>query len=228
MEVGQKIKLVRLHRGLTQKQLGDLLNLGDGGANRIAQYEIGYRVPKPSLLKEIAKVLDVKEETFFVSDKFLPDILRTIMWYDFEHRRSFKLAETTLDASIAPIESKTIELRGNACTTWGDSIAPATVLWVNVPLFNDLMKEWLTRKQELASGTITKSERLFCFAARPTGGCFYYVPLPRVLQPSSAVFSLTNVTEYDTVKSTTIVNEKGGTGQCRKNRLKNCRRLSWT
>ena len=41
MEVGQKIKLVRLHRGLTQKQLGDLLNLGDGGANRIAQYEIG-------------------------------------------------------------------------------------------------------------------------------------------------------------------------------------------
>ena len=145
MEIGQKIKLVRLHRGLTQKQLGDLLNLGDGGANRIAQYEIGYRVPKPSLLKEIAKVLE---------------ILRTIMWYDFEHRRSFKLAETTLDASIAPIESKTIELRGNACTTWGDSIAPATVLWVNVPLFNDLMKEWLTRKQELASGTITKSEYL--------------------------------------------------------------------
>ena len=162
MEVGQKIKLVRLHRGLTQKQLGDLLNLGDGGANRIAQYEIGYRVPKPSLLKEIAKVLDVKEETFFVSDKYLLDILRTIMWYDFEHRRSFKLAEATLDASIAPIESKTIELRGNACTTWGDSIAPApaTVLWMNVPLVNDLMREWLTRKQELASGTITKSEYL--------------------------------------------------------------------
>lgn len=74
----------------------------------------------------------------------------------------------------------------------------------------------------------TAAGRLFCFAARPTGGCFYYVPLPRVLQPSSAVFSLTNVTEYDTVKSTTIVNEKGGTGQCRKNRLKDCRRLSWT
>ena len=29
-----------------------------------------------------------------------------------------------------------------------------------IPLFNDLMKEWLTRKQELASGTITKSEYL--------------------------------------------------------------------
>ena len=44
MEVGQKIKLVRLHRGLTQTHLGDLLNLGAGGAHRIAQYEIGYRV----------------------------------------------------------------------------------------------------------------------------------------------------------------------------------------
>ncbi|MFR8746341.1 helix-turn-helix domain-containing protein [Gemmiger formicilis] len=65
MEVGQKIKLVRLHRGLTQKQLGDLLNLGDGGANRIAQYEIGYRVPKPSLLKEIAKVLGCQRRNIF-------------------------------------------------------------------------------------------------------------------------------------------------------------------
>ena len=57
---------------------------------------------------------------------------------------------------------KTIELRGNACTTWGDSIAPApaTVLWMNVPLVNDLMREWLTRKQELASHAITKSEYL--------------------------------------------------------------------
>ena len=47
MDVGQKIKLIRLHRGLTQKQLGDLLNLGDGGANRIAQYEWGIVFPKP-------------------------------------------------------------------------------------------------------------------------------------------------------------------------------------
>ena len=160
MEVGQKIKLVRNHRGLTQKQLGDLLNLGDGGANRIAQYEIGYRVPKASLLKEIAKVLDVKEETFFVSDKFLPDILRTIMWYDFEHRRTFKLAETTLDPSIVQTENKTTELHGNACTTWGDLVAPATVLWMNAPYANDYMQEWLTRKQELASGAITKSDYL--------------------------------------------------------------------
>ena len=36
MEVGQKIKLVRLHRGLTHNHLGALLNLADGGAHRLA------------------------------------------------------------------------------------------------------------------------------------------------------------------------------------------------
>ena len=150
-----RIKEVCRQKGLMMKDLAEKLGMTEVGLSKSLNGN-----PTVGRLEEIAKVLDVKEETFFVSDKFLPDILRTIMWYDFEHRRSFKLAETTLDASIAPIESKTIELRGNACTTWGDSIAPATVLWVNVPLFNDLMKEWLTRKQELASGTITKSEYL--------------------------------------------------------------------
>ena len=158
MDIGQKIKLIRLHRGLTQKQLGDLLNLGDGGANRIAQYEMGYRVPKALLLKEIARVLDVQEDTFFLKDQYLFDILRTIMWYDFEHRGTFELATVTLDSSIASTESKTPELHGNACTVLGDVVDPATVLWMNAPLANVLMQEWLTRKQELASRAITKSE----------------------------------------------------------------------
>lgn len=158
MEVGQKIKLIRLHRGLTQKQLGDLLNLGNGSANRIAQYEIGYRIPKPSLLKEIAQVLDVQEDTFFLRDKYLLDILRTIMWYDFEHRKTFNLATVTPDSSIASTESKTPELHGNARTVLGNVVTPATVLWMNAPFADVLMQEWLTRKQELASRAITKSE----------------------------------------------------------------------
>ena len=49
MELGKKIKLIRVHRNLTQQELGERLNLGDGGAaNRIAQYESGFRTPKES------------------------------------------------------------------------------------------------------------------------------------------------------------------------------------
>ena len=34
MELGKKIKLIRVHRNLTQQELGERLNLGDAGGNR--------------------------------------------------------------------------------------------------------------------------------------------------------------------------------------------------
>ncbi len=43
MNIGEKIKRIRQHRRMTQKELGELVDLS---ANRIAQYEMGYRVPK--------------------------------------------------------------------------------------------------------------------------------------------------------------------------------------
>lgn len=47
MELGKKIKLIRVHRNLTQQELGERLNLGDAGGNRIAQYESGFRTERP-------------------------------------------------------------------------------------------------------------------------------------------------------------------------------------
>ena len=47
MNIGEKIKRIRQHRRMTQKELGELVGLS---ANRIAQYEMGYRVPKKRLL----------------------------------------------------------------------------------------------------------------------------------------------------------------------------------
>ena len=51
MTTGEKIKRIRQHRGMTQKELGDAVGLT---ANRIAQYEMGYRVPKAALLEKMA------------------------------------------------------------------------------------------------------------------------------------------------------------------------------
>ena len=53
MNIGEKIKRIRQHRRMTQKELGELVDLS---ANRIAQYEMGYRVPKKPLLNQIAAV----------------------------------------------------------------------------------------------------------------------------------------------------------------------------
>ena len=46
MKIGTKIRLIRQHRHMTQLELGERIGLGASGANRIAQYEIGYRTPK--------------------------------------------------------------------------------------------------------------------------------------------------------------------------------------
>ena len=64
MKPGEKIKLVRKHRGLTQRELGERLHLDGNAANRIAQYESGFRTPKESRTKDIAKALNVREEKF--------------------------------------------------------------------------------------------------------------------------------------------------------------------
>ena len=69
MDTGSRIKLVREHRGLTQQKLGEMLGYGKSSANRIAQYEMGYRSPKANRLKEIAKAMNIREEIFLMPDE---------------------------------------------------------------------------------------------------------------------------------------------------------------
>ena len=48
---------------MTQAELGAALGWGDKGANRLAQYETNYRVPRKDLVTEMAKILDVNPLT---------------------------------------------------------------------------------------------------------------------------------------------------------------------
>ena len=65
MKLGEKIKPVRIHRGLSQRELGERLRLDGNVANRIAQYGSGFRTPKESKNKETANALNVREDNFF-------------------------------------------------------------------------------------------------------------------------------------------------------------------
>lgn len=56
MTTGEKIKKIRLVRGMTQKELGEKVGLSDV---RIRQYELNNRTPKEDLLRKIAEVLEV-------------------------------------------------------------------------------------------------------------------------------------------------------------------------
>ena len=60
MAIGQRIKFFRNRKGMTQKQLGEILGfLGKTSDVRMAQYESEARVPKIDLVKEMAQVFDV-------------------------------------------------------------------------------------------------------------------------------------------------------------------------
>ena len=65
MTIGDKIKKIRTFRNMTQAELGAALGWGDKGANRLAQYETNYRVPRKDLVTEMAKILDVNPLTLY-------------------------------------------------------------------------------------------------------------------------------------------------------------------
>ncbi len=58
MTVGDKIRIARVSKGLSQAELSQKLGLGKTG-ERISQYENGARKPKEDLLQQLAKELDV-------------------------------------------------------------------------------------------------------------------------------------------------------------------------
>ena len=64
MNIGEKIKRIRQHRRMTQKELGELVDLS---ANRIAQYEMGYRVTKKPQLTPIAGAFLVRGNPFRIA-----------------------------------------------------------------------------------------------------------------------------------------------------------------
>lgn len=164
---GEKIKRIRQHRKMTQKELGEAIGLGATGANRIAQYEMGYRVPKEDLLQKIAEVLDVRVENFFVSDKFATDIFRLLLWFDFEHTGVFQVDTTRLDQTLSPVVvsaavnrmMQPIQFTGNAVTGTGFvAKTPVTVLWTQNGMMNTFLQEWAQRQKEYKNREITKAE----------------------------------------------------------------------
>lgn len=130
MELGKKIRLIRNHRNLTQQELGERLNLGDAGGNRVAQYESGFRTPKESRTKEIAKALNVREENFFVKAETPEDIIRLLIWFDWEHGCS-------------------------GCVPAG-----MILLFDEFDKVSKYMREWYDCKKKLETGQITQAEYL--------------------------------------------------------------------
>ncbi len=69
MAIGKRIRFFRNRKGMTQKQLGELLGfLGNTSDVRMAQYESEARTPKHDLVKEMAHIFNVSPHALMVPD----------------------------------------------------------------------------------------------------------------------------------------------------------------
>lgn len=73
MNTGERIKRIRIKRGMTQKELGIALGFPERSADvRIAQYESGTRKPKEDLVNALARVLKVNPHAIADTDYDTP------------------------------------------------------------------------------------------------------------------------------------------------------------
>lgn len=141
MTIGEKIKIARNHRGMTQKELGLKLGFDEKSADvRIAQYESGTRTPKENLLSEIANILDVNINSLKNPS---PENTETFIHLLFDLEQESKKQHTN-NFSIISVPDEL----GN----------PQPAIQFHNHLLNEFLTEWQLRRKELNEEIITEEE----------------------------------------------------------------------
>ena len=157
MTIGDKIKKIRTFRKMTQAELGAALCWGEKGANRLAQYETNYRVPKKELVTEMAKILDVNPWTLYDATTMdATEFMELLFWIDEFNPSAINLFQMETYPGEKCNSSEDTSVRYHDNDSW--PAHPPVGLWINYGLVNDFMKEWVLRKEELKSGEITRNE----------------------------------------------------------------------
>lgn len=66
VEFGQRLKELRKAKGLTQKQLAEMIGVKN---SIISFYEVGDRIPSPEVIKKLAAVLHISADFLLGLDK---------------------------------------------------------------------------------------------------------------------------------------------------------------
>nr|WP_297280133.1 helix-turn-helix transcriptional regulator [uncultured Butyricicoccus sp.] len=156
MVVGEKIRRIRIFRGMTQKELGIAIGLGEKGAdNRITQYENGYRVPKPELLYKIAHVLRVNPQNLHLSCDDVDNLVFDLLWFEEQYPDYIRLFLLERKPNNRTNDS-------DNCAQYEDGknwpIYPPVGLYFNHPILAQFLREWMIRHQQLEYGEITREE----------------------------------------------------------------------
>lgn len=137
MATGDRIKRVRIFRGLTQKEFGKLIGFDEKTADvRVAQYESNTRTPKEDLLKKMADVLDVNYHSLYEPSLYAAeDVMYTL--FELDEHYGITVHEVA-DEEYPEKKHYAFQIKSN--------------------LLDDFMMEWQQRKKDLADGIISKAE----------------------------------------------------------------------
>ena len=162
MRTGEKIKRIRKFRGYTQPEFAMMIGLGENAAPRIAQYESGYRVPSPKLLKAMAEVLDCNVLALMDgTGQNAEELMMLLFWLEEEHPgmiHGFQMQRMTRKDD----DSNTHNAANDRNVYYHDgdnwpAHAPCG-FWIDSFLLNGFIREWLEHQRELKNHLITQEE----------------------------------------------------------------------
>lgn len=158
MELGQKIKKIRMSRGMTQRELGIRLGYGRESADvRIAQYESGARVPKRETLSLMADILEVNILNFIRPHPgSAEDLMQLFFWLDEENRDAVQLFAIETGRGKTDGDSHSVtEFYPDA-----EGGQPAVGIRFEYGKMEEYLQEWLEKKQQFINQEISEKEYL--------------------------------------------------------------------
>lgn len=136
MLIGEKIKLVRLHRGMTQKELGIMAGFNEKTADiRIAQYESSARTPKADMIERLAAALGVNP-SFFNRLNFNIHLMMDIILFLIE-------LDGIFDLKLTP---------------YSDGTEERVNIHVDCKILDDFLVDWIKSKQDYSTWTLSTWE----------------------------------------------------------------------
>lgn len=156
MEVGQKIKKIRMFRCMTQRELGIRLGYDRKSADvRIAQYESGARVPKRETLSLMADILQVNILNFIRPHSgTAEDLMQLFFWLDEENRDAVHLFAMEMDREKIDGSSHS----GIALCPDAAGGQPIVGIRFEYGKMGEYLQNWLEKKQQLENQEISEKD----------------------------------------------------------------------
>lgn len=144
MKIGVKIRQIRQHRHMTQRELGEKIGLGKNGANRIAQYEMEYRTPKRDQLNKIAHALNVPEEMLSLeAEETLQALIHNLLWLDQDDTTLIELHLLNKENCLRPCNRRE---------------KSSVVIVIHDEAIQNFLRDWCTEKSLIEAGAITQED----------------------------------------------------------------------